>query len=160
MKIITVTGREIDVLNPKEEDIDIEDIAHSLSLICRWGGHTKKHYSVAQHSVLVSMACSKESQLEGLLHDATEAYIGDIVRPIKEKIDIFNQIEDRLARVIAKKYKLEYPWPKDVIENDNAFVGIEYNSTLLKGNEEFDSGIWSQSFSYLMFKTKFEMLKR
>ncbi len=162
MKIRTYTGKTIDVLNPKKEDIDIIDIAHSLSMICRWGGHTKQFYSVAQHSVLVSLLCPDNLQLEGLMHDATEAYIGDLVRPIKNEIEKYKEIEDNLAKVISEKFNLIYPWPEIVVEKDNIVLLQEWNSNLVNGKEDekLESGVWSQQFSYLMFKTKFEMLKR
>src|ERR1700683_336889 len=81
--IVTFSGRRFYVLDPRPSDVRIEDIAHSLSLQCRFNGHVKNFYSVAQHSVLVSERCDPADALYGLLHDASEAYIGDMSAPLK-----------------------------------------------------------------------------
>ena len=70
----TYTGKKFYPFDPREEEVDILDIAHALSQLCRFGGHTKEFYSVAEHCVLVSMCCPSEVKLLGLLHDAAEAY--------------------------------------------------------------------------------------
>jgi hypothetical protein len=105
----TYTGKKFYPFNPRIEDIDIEDIAHALSLICRFGGHLPEHYSVAQHSVLVSYLVPIELRLEGLMHDAAEAYIGDVIRPIKKHpvfIQLLTSIENNLDLLIRSKFKL------------------------------------------------------
>lgn len=79
----TYTGRKFWPLNPRAEEVYIEDIAHSLALSCRFNGHCKVFYSIAQHSVLVSQIVKPTQQLIALLHDSAEAYLGDIIRPIK-----------------------------------------------------------------------------
>lgn len=81
--VATYTGRHVPVFDLRPEHVDIEDIAHALSQICRFNGHTRSFYSVAEHSVRVSQRVPEAMQAAALLHDAAEAYIGDIVRPIK-----------------------------------------------------------------------------
>ena len=80
--IQTYTKKKFDLLDPKPEMVCIEDVAHHLSNVCRFSGACSEFYSVAQHSVLVSEVCSPDSAVWGLLHDAGEAYYGDIVTPI------------------------------------------------------------------------------
>lgn len=104
--IQTHTGRAFDFAHPRVEDVCIEDVAHALARICRFGGHTT-FYSVAQHSVLVSrqlVSFAPVVQLEGLLHDAHEAYVGDVVEPLKRLpgMEVYREIEDRAWRVVAK----------------------------------------------------------
>lgn len=82
--ILTRSGRKFDLARPTADMVDPADIAHSLSMQCRFNGHTNRYYSVAQHCFLVADLVSAEHQLAALLHDATEAYVGDMVRPLKE----------------------------------------------------------------------------
>lgn len=82
--ILTYTGRYVCMADPAEAVYDIRDIAHALSQICRFGGHTRNFYSVAQHSVLVSQLVPVEYRLQALLHDAAEAYYGDVTSPMKQ----------------------------------------------------------------------------
>ncbi len=83
----------------------LEDIAHHLAAVSRYSGATKAPYSVAEHSVIVSLYVPPEHALEGLLHDATEAYLGDIIRPIKRLFGTeYGEVEHRLAAVIFEKF--------------------------------------------------------
>ncbi|MDG9926150.1 MULTISPECIES: phosphohydrolase [unclassified Pseudomonas] len=82
--ILTRSGLKFDLANPTASMVDPADIAHSLSMQCRFNGHTNRFYSVAQHCYLVADLVPAEHQLAALLHDATEAYVGDLVRPLKE----------------------------------------------------------------------------
>jgi len=92
--------------NPNIEDICIEDIAHALSMQCRFSGHINEFYSVAQHSVYVSYICN--SHLSGLLHDASEAYLVDIPKPLKvmNEFSEYRKIENKLQTMIYKKFDL------------------------------------------------------
>lgn len=106
--IQTYTGRQFWPLDPREEEIDIRDIAHALSLMCRWGGHCREFYSVAQHSWLVSYLCDPGDALAGLLHDGSEAYLADLMRPAKHtpSFEVYRQIEDALQRCIYRRFGL------------------------------------------------------
>jgi hypothetical protein len=96
----TRSGRHIRVLDPRPEDVWMPDIAWALSRICRFGGHSPCHDSVAQHSVIVSELCPRELQLVGLLHDATEAYVGDVIGPLKHALPELMEVERRWAEAI------------------------------------------------------------
>ncbi|OAM73046.1 hypothetical protein [Devosia elaeis] len=105
----TFTGRAVYPLDLRPEDIDIRDIAHALSLQCRYAGHVRQFYSVAEHSVHVARHCRQygpEAGLEGLLHDATEAYLVDVPRPIKPFLKSYKLIEQRAWRAIAGRFDL------------------------------------------------------
>jgi uncharacterized protein len=111
----TYTNRKFYPLDPRPEDICIEDIAHGLSHVCRFAGHTTKFYSVAQHSVLVAQLCPAEDKLWGLLHDASEAYVGDMVRPLKLKMPEYRRVETGVMAAVKKRFGLadkEPPWVK------------------------------------------------
>lgn len=117
-QIITRSGRVIDVLNPRTEDIDIDDIAHALSNLCRWCGHSSSFYSVAQHSVLVSQYVPHEDALWGLLHDAAEAYLMDIPSPIKGLLPDYAQLEAKMQAAIVTNYGLSADCPASVTSVD------------------------------------------
>ena len=107
--IQTFTGRRFDLLHPRQDDVDIIDIAHALSHVCRFAGHTDRFYSVAQHCVIVSQLCQPWEALYGLLHDAAEAYIGDITRPLK--IVLGDEIKAReyvIEKVIFERFGIDW----------------------------------------------------
>lgn len=108
----THTGLAVWPLQIAAIDIKIEDIARSLALTNRFNGHTSFPYSVAQHSLLVSRHVPQEHALEGLLHDAAEAYLGDLVSPIKRApaFAAFVEAEHQIEAVIAEVFDLKYPW--------------------------------------------------
>jgi hypothetical protein len=114
----TFTGRAFYPMDPRVEDVDPADIAHALSLICRYGGHVKVFYSVAEHCVLMSYAVAPENALWALLHDATEAYVGDMVRPLKHHMPAYREAEDRLSDVIADRFGVSQICPDEVKRAD------------------------------------------
>lgn len=123
--IHTYTGKQFWALDPRPEEICIEDIAHALALSCRYSGHCNQFYSIAQHSVIVSKAVSEESAFWGLMHDAAEAYITDIPRPIKTHLPYYKVLEESIIKVIGAKYGLEYPFPDDLLYIDHHIVRDE-----------------------------------
>lgn len=107
----TFTGRHFDPMQIRAEDICMEDIAHALSLTCRGGGHLKYFYSVAQHSLNCAAEAkargwSERLQLACLLHDASEAYLSDIIRPVKANLTGYLEIESRIMEKILEKFNL------------------------------------------------------
>lgn len=104
--IQTVGQRAVDLLNPDPASIAIDDIAVSLSRICRFNGHCQEFYSVAQHSVLVSERCERHP-LAGLLRDAAEAYVGDLCSPVKLLVPEFHAVERRVAKAVAAAFGLD-----------------------------------------------------
>lgn len=104
----TYTGLCINILNPQLESIQIEDIAHALSMQCRFGGRLEKFYSVGQHSVEVSKICDEKDALWGLLHDASEAYLSDIPRPLKyiPAMKGYLELESFFMSKIVEKFNL------------------------------------------------------
>jgi hypothetical protein len=125
--MVTYTGKEFYPLDPDPADIDIKDIAQALSNCCRFTGHVKNFYSVAQHSVIVSHLCEPENALAGLLHDASEAYLSDIARPVKytKQMEGYRKIEHKLEEVIFAKFNLDFPMTKDVKRADDLALMTE-----------------------------------
>jgi hypothetical protein len=121
----TISGGQFWPIDPRPEDVRIEDIAHALSMMCRFGGHCTRFYSVAEHSVLVSRAVPAEHALWGLLHDAPEAYVADIVRPAKRFISGYREVEDRIMLAICQAFGLATEMPPDVKRADNAVLADE-----------------------------------
>lgn len=123
--ITTYSGAKFFVEECNIWDIPIVDIAHALSMNCRFNGHLKEFYSVAEHSVIVSRLVPEEYALWGLLHDATEAFVPDMPRPFKKLIYGFKKFEDTLANNIAKHFNMPWPMPDEVHYIDTHIVGDE-----------------------------------
>lgn len=125
--IQTFSGRQFWPMEPRVEDIDIGDIAHSLSNQCRFNGHCKTFYSVAQHSVLVSRHCDPADQLWGLLHDAAEAYLVDLPRPVKHTAALtpFRDYEKRIQAAICARFGLPIEQPESVSRIDKSLLRNE-----------------------------------
>jgi hypothetical protein len=123
--IITYTGRLFDVLKPRPEDVDIVDIAHALANSCRWGGHCRTFFSVAQHSVLTSLHVPPEHGLWGLLHDAAEAYLVDVPRPIKHLLPAYQEMEEIIMAAVCRRFSMDSVEPLIVKEVDMRLLATE-----------------------------------
>lgn len=116
--ITTLSGRFFDILKPEEYEYDIEEIAQALSNLCRYTGHVNRFYSVAEHSVLVSRIVPDNLALCGLLHDASEAFLGDVSSPLKKLLPEYKEIEENVEKAIANHFNLPFPYPKEIKEAD------------------------------------------
>ena len=115
------SGSYFDLCNPEGSVIDINDIAESLSKICRYGGHGTGFYGVAEHSVHVADLCirdghPKEACLAALLHDAPEAYVGDVIKPLKIMLPEYSAIELRIDKAICRRFSIEHGKYHDLIK--------------------------------------------
>ena len=163
--IVTFTGRVVRPLDPDPETFAIEDIAHSLSNQCRFTGHTREFYSVAQHAVLVSYYCDEKDALAGLLHDASEAYIADLARPIKHQPGFgsaYRKVEESISLAIGIRFGVFLtPLPPSVVEADNMLLNSEIHA--LMDFEPYDREIipihpWSPAYARAKFLLRFDSL--
>jgi 5'-deoxynucleotidase YfbR-like HD superfamily hydrolase len=165
-RISTVTGRHIDPLDPNPDDIDIYDIAHALARQCRYNGHVGHFLSVARHSIWVSEQLAghgKAMQLWGLLHDASEAYLGDLVKPIKvqPQMKVFVDAEEQLEWAIAKRFGLCYPMPEEVHEADRVVtIQHEINDKRWMHNTTYnvDEDAFLALFDELYDKPRYDLI--
>lgn len=161
------SGKPFWPLDPKVNDIDIIDIAHALSLQCRYAGHCKFHYSIAQHSVLVAENVSKPNKLWGLLHDASEAYLMDVPRPIKQvpEFQAYREAELKIMQCVIEKFGLSPVEPDEVklidtkiCFNEQKWIMNEsYTPWKLKGEAipGLIIGRWPPEFAEYMFLQAF-----
>lgn len=169
-------GDRFYLLNPRQEDIKISDIAHALSLQCRWTGHCRFHYSVAQHSVYCSYLGPDNEALDRLMHDASEAYMADMSRPLKHYTPAgkyYMEQETIVQGAIRERFGLG-PEPESVhiadnqmmyAEKDQIMNGLDFG--LVKGQEAIhpDEGTakvriakWSPEFAEAQFLERFTEL--
>jgi hypothetical protein len=139
--IQTFGGHKFHSLDPVEDEIYIEDVAHSLANLCRFNGHCLRYYSVAEHSVRVSRILPPDLKLWGLLHDAGEAYLTDLPRPVKQKLQAFNDMEDKVLAVVARKFGLVWPMPAAVKHADNVLLATEARDLMAAPPEPWNLGV-------------------
>jgi hypothetical protein len=167
----TYSGKAFFPLDPRVQDVDIRDIAHSLALQCRYAGHCRRFYSVAEHSVLIARwlvgRADAETALWGLLHDASEAYLVDVPRPVKPSLVGYKEAEAKVMEVIAKHFGMPLGMPEIVHEADNRIIADEIvNMTRMPWHAKHDDPLgvplmyWSPSEAEEEFLATFEALWR
>lgn len=169
----TASGVRIDLNHPIPEMFNIQDIAGALSNICRFGGHSSAFYSVAQHSVIVANMAPVHLKKEALMHDAAEAYLGDVISPLKYELGLkYTMIEDAFNCAIAKRFKLACldGEPYRIIKKlDMEVLAIEHQA-LLQGDFEpwtkllnkynlldLDTNIWYPELAKTLFITHYNL---
>lgn len=129
--IRTYSGAVINVFEPDPECIRIEDIAHALSNLCRFGGHTSRFYSVAEHCIrCANLVTGRETKLAALLHDASEAYLVDLPSPIKYFIPKYQEYEQNMMMQIAERFGIAYPLPTVVALADKSMLEMEWQGVM------------------------------
>lgn len=165
--ILLQSGRYFDLAAPEESSFTIEDIAHALARLCRFTGHTRSFYSVAEHSVWASQLVPPQDALAALLHDASEAFVGDVSRPLKALVPQFRAIEKRIEAVVLARFGI-HELPPSVKQADMAMLRIEQEQAMR--NSDAWSGLegirlapvelrfWSPAKAEAAFLERFETL--
>lgn len=141
--ISTLSGQFFDPLNPEDYTYNIDEIATALSNLCRYTGHVNSFYSVAEHSVLVSRSVPDTHRLAALLHDASEAYLGDMARPVKQLFPRYKQLEESCQKEIFKQFNLDWPMHESIHEAD---MRVYWQERQEIANVGLRDNIWAQKF--------------
>jgi hypothetical protein len=153
--ILTYSGLLFNYLEPTVEMININDIAVGLSREFRFGNQTPEPFTVAQHSVIVSQLVPDKYSLEGLLHDAPEAYMKDLPAPLKINFPEYTKVENRIMEVIAKAFNLSYPFHKSIKEADIVSLEREWQCLFIEKKSNY---CWSTGLSRSEFINRFRQL--
>lgn len=138
--IRTFTGKKLYWEHVEDHEFDYRDIAHALAMKCRWSGHTKQFFSVAQHSVMVSRLVAPEHKLDALFHDLSEAYMPDFPSPLKwflrdQGFTVLSDMEKRLERAAAKRLGLAFPRDPSIKQADLVMLATENRDLMPPGEE-------------------------
>lgn len=138
--IQVLSGRKFDVIDCTLDEIQIEDIAHGLSHICRFTGQIPHFYSVAQHCIEMSYLAPSELQFEALMHDASEAYLGDVSKHIKDLLGApYKKLEHALMQKISARFKFQYPLPALIKVLDGDMLETEFRQIWRKRDPDIPS---------------------
>ena len=166
--ILLQSGSYFDFLAPEQSQFTIDDIAHGLSMVCRFAGQCSEFYSVAQHSVLVSEIVPPEDAFAGLMHDAAEAFIGDVSKPLKTMLPEYAVIERRIEAAVLGRFGLSLPLPSTVKEADIVMLATEQRQLMrntddwewTRGREPLAKHIhpWPPRLARNLFMARFRLL--
>jgi hypothetical protein len=135
----TYTGKRFDFLHPTIDMVCVDDIAHSLAYQCRYFGHTTGHYSIAEHSVRVSDVVPEQFRLQGLLHDAAEAYTGDLVSPLKQISPEYRALEQCIEQLLSEFFGVDLcNLPPSVKLADLTLLATEKRDLLLVQRDDWN----------------------
>jgi len=165
--ILLFGGSYFDFETPDDSDFTIEDIAHGLSLTCRFAGQCQRFYSVAQHSVHVSEIVQPQDAFAGLMHDAAEAFVGDVSKPLKGMLPQYKEIERRVERAIFRRFGIAFV-PETVKEADRIMLSTEQRQLMANRDEwsdrrpplSFEIPVWSAEEAKARFLARFQELYR
>lgn len=119
------SGAMFSYTDPGASDVQIDDIAHALSHVCRFAGHVKHFYSVAQHAVNTSRIVDREFALTALLHDTAEAFTNDLPTPLKAAVPVFKELEVAIETAMAARFGFQFPLPDPVKLADLQMLKLE-----------------------------------
>lgn len=168
--ILTAAGRYFDFTQPETAIIGIGEIAHALGHLCRFTGHTRQFYSVAEHSWHVSHLVPPGDALAGLLHDAPEAFIGDVSAPLKHLLPDYRAIEARVEAVVLSRFGLPSQLPDCVKDADRTMLRVEQVHAMRAVDHDWSLGplspsekliwlrFWDPDEAAMMFLRRFEEL--
>lgn len=161
----TASHKKMNIIEPTADMFTLNDIATGLSNICRFGGQLPRFYSVAQHSILVCELAPPELKREALMHDATEAYLGDMIKPLKVIVgDAYTDVEQRFTIVISDKYNLDAGKLLAIKQFDKQALEIEHEYFFLKSKKKWDAAfqqnnrVWSNRTAKHLFIKYFHEL--
>lgn len=172
--INTYMGKKFWPCDPHVDEIDIHDIAHALSMQCRFTGHVHRFYSVAEHSIRVSWKSDPKDQLWGLLHDAAEAYLIDLARPVKHQpgMAAYRDAEHKIMLAVRERFGLEGEQPVSVTLADHRMLITESHQLMNRHPDWFVNwpklgepysdvriAAWSPRNAERLFLNQFEMLR-
>lgn len=168
--ILLFGGSYFDFAAPETSAFTIEDIAHGLAMTCRFAGQCRRHYSVAQHSFHVSQVVPSQHAYQGLMHDAPEAFVGDMAKPLKIMLPDYRAIEKHVESAVFSRFKVATPLPPTIKEADIRMLVTEQHQLMrnrddwsyCRGREPFDFEIptWSPEEAKAKFLERFAELTR